>query len=481
VEIVESTPVRVASVTVLPDLLTIARGGVAIFSASARDSQGRLLSGLRFEWRMRDQVAGTMSESGVYTAGNVPGSYDNAVEVVAIQEIDGREFTAVGAASVVVTTGAFDTRIISVAVFPSTARGAPGAFVPLRAAAIGDFGGLVQDLDLFWRVTDPDVGEIDRKGNLVLGDKPGLYSNAIEVQARRLGGSAPPVIGRASVQILSPEQAARGVRAIVGPSAVIGRAEQRVPLVFLAFDSNGRPVKLQSIVWEVLDPDAGTVDANGVFVVGDVAGQYPGVVVGTGVLGGDFAGDPLTAVLDVVIQPPFAGPQGIAGDAQILPQSIRLSAGSGVRLSALVFNDLGIPVTAFEPTWVVDPVLFRVDERGRLTAMAPPGVYADAVSTTLVGPGGISQTISATVVVLGEMVRVEVTPGRATLASADAVQFVARAFDEADTQLSDVRFRWALEGDAPGTITGGGLYIAEDEPGLHRGAVKVTATQRVPD
>jgi hypothetical protein len=481
VEIVELVPVRVESVTVLPDLLTVARGGVAIFSARALDSEGRLLSGLEFEWRIRNQLAGTMSSNGVFTAGNLPGSYSGAVEVIAIQEIDGREFTAVGSAAVIVTSGAIDTRITAVAVFPSTAVGAPGDFVPLRAAAFGDFGGLVQDLDLFWRVTNPDVGEIDRHGNLILGEKPGLYVDMVEVQARRLSGSSPPVVGTASVQVLSPVEAARSVRAIVGPSAVIGRADDRVPLVLLAFDSNGRPVRLASVEWEVVDAAVGTVDRNGVFTVGQVEGHYPGSVMGTGLMDGDLAGESITAVLDVVIQPPSAEPRAIAGEAQILPRGIRMSGSQGIRLSALMFNDRGMPVTAVDPIWDYDPVLFSISSRGRMTALAPPGVYPDAVSTTVTGPDGLPQTVSASVTVLGPMVRVDVTPGRATLAAADAVLFVAQAFDVANNRLFDVRFRWRLEEDAPGTMTSGGLYVAEDEPGLHVGAVKVTAGQRVED
>jgi hypothetical protein len=271
------------------------------------------------------------------------------------------------------------------------------------------------------------------------------------------------------------------VRAIVGPSAVIGRADDRVPLVFLAFDSSGRPVRLVSVEWEVVGTGAGTVDGNGVFTVGQTPGQYPGAVVGTGLMSGEFAGESITAVLDVVVQPPSVGSQGIAGEAQILPRSIRVSGSQDVRLSALVFNSSGVPVTAVDPVWDYDPALFSISSRGRLTVIAPPGVYPDAVSTMVTGPDGATQTISATVTVLGPMVRVDVTPGRATLAATDLVQFVAQAFDVANNRLSDVRFRWSLESGAPGTMTSGGLYIAEDEPGLYAGAVRVTASQRVED
>jgi hypothetical protein len=193
------------------------------------------------------------------------------------------------------------------------------------------------------------------------------------------------------------------------------------------------------VEWEVVDAAVGTVDRNGVFTVGQVEGHYPGSVMGTGLMDGDLAGESITAVLDVVIQPPPAGPQGIAGEAQILPRGIRMSGSQGIRLSALMFNDRGVSVTVVDPIWDYDPVLFSISSRGRMTALAPPGVYPDAVSTTVTGPDGLPQTVSAAVTVLGPMVRVDVTPGRATLAAADGVLFVAQAFDVANNRLLDVR------------------------------------------
>ena len=58
---------------------------------------------------MRHPQAGRMSPSGVFTASNVPGIYRDAIEIIAIQTAGDREFTAVGSASVIVTTGFLDS------------------------------------------------------------------------------------------------------------------------------------------------------------------------------------------------------------------------------------------------------------------------------------------------------------------------------------------------------------------------------------
>ena len=481
VEIADRVPNRVASVQPIPSGLTVPRSGVAIFSATATDTAGRFLADVEFEWRIRDPLAGTLSENGVFTAGNVPGTYDDALEVIAVQRVGELEFTAVGSTSVVVTSGLVDTNIVSVIVFPSTASGRPGDTVPLRAAALGAQGVLVQDLDLFWRVTDPDVGEIDENGILTIGDLPGDYQGAVVVEARRLSGAGAPVLGRASVRVFSEEEANRGVRAIIGPSAVVGRSGGRVPLVLLTFDFNGRAVEIDEIHWDVLVPDVGIVDDQGRFVIGETPGQYPASVKATAELGGDYAGRTATAFLDVVVQSPLSiGPQGVPGKAQILPSSIRLFAPETARLSAIWFDAEGTLVSGGETTWEYDPSLVTVDSRGRLTVHGEPGSYANAVWAFVPGLDGGVQRVTASVTILGPLTRVEVIPKRATLEVGDLVQFVARAFDGADNRLFDVRFRWELEPGAPGTITANGLYIAGDQSGFYPEAVRLRATQRVP-
>ena len=482
VEVIQRIPVRINSVLPIPPSLTVPRGGVAVLSATSRDAEDRVLTGLRYTWRMRDPAAGTVSASGVFTAGSVPGTYSNAIEVEAAQAVEGREFTAVGRASVVVTSGFFDTTIESVIIFPRTSAGRPGDYVPLRAAAIGDSGGLVQDVDFFWRVTDPNVGTIDQMGGLTLGSRPGDYFNAVEVQARRLGGSGAPVLGNSTVRIISAAEAAGGVRAIIGPSAVLARPGTRVPLVLLTVDHNGRPVASGQVEWKVIDQAAGTVSANGVLVLGDTPGVYPEAIEGEAALVGEFAGQSVTARLDVMVQPPQSSdPTLVAGVTQVFPQTVRLAPHETMQLSVLTYDANGIPRTVRDAEWSYDAGLFGVDARGRLTTTAGPGVYPDALAATVQGPDGNPTTASKSVTVLGPLARVSVTPGRATVEGGQAVQFLAEAHDAAGSRLYDVRFRWSLADGAPGKLSQGGLYVAEARPGLFEGVVKVVATQLVPD
>jgi hypothetical protein len=165
----------------------------------------------------------------------------------------------------------------------------------------------------------------------------------------------------------------------------------------------------------------------------------------------------------------------------VFPQTLRLSNSGTVRLSVLVFDDEGAPVSAPELAWEYDSSLFAVDDRNRLTTQAAPGNYEDALSLLITAADGTQTKVTKSITVLGSLTRIEITPKRATLAAGDPVLFVAQAFDEANTRLSDVSFRWSVVDGGSGSITSGGLYIAEDDPGLSVGIVKAVASQRVSD
>ena len=121
-----------------------------------------------------------------------------------------------------------------------------------------------------------------------------------------------------------------------------------------------------------------------------------------------------------------------------------------------------------------------VDARGRASAVGPPGVYQGAISAEAPAVNGESRTVSATVIVLGPMVRAEVIPGIVSLEVDGLAQFTALAFDAADNRLFDIQLEWELAEGTPGTVTSSGLYVAGDLPGEYVGGLRLKATQRLP-
>jgi hypothetical protein len=186
-------------------------------------------------------------------------------------------------------------------------------------------------------------------------------------------------------------------------------------------------------------------------------------------------------LLDVVVQPPLGLELvGVPGQAQIIPGTVRLVKGQSARVSALYFAANGRAVSEDPVPWEADASVVTIDERGRMIAVGEPGVYPDAVRATLPDIDGTTQVVTADVVILGPLARVQIIPLRTTLGPGELQQYLAEAFDEANNRLFDVTLRWALVDGTPGTMTTAGLYAAGSDAGLYEGGVHVRATQRQP-
>ena len=481
IQIVRATAApRVAVVRPIPQLITVARGGVAIFTATARDRQGRLLAGVEFRWRMRDRLAGVITEHGVFTAGSAPGAYSDAI-VVEARHAGGQEFTAEGSASVIITSGIEESRLASVVIFPRSPELRPGDRTVFTAVAFGHQGGLLQNVTLVWRLLDPQVGTIESNGVFIAGQTPGIYADSLEVQARVRG--QPPVTDRVAVTVLSAEELRDGVRALMAPALVVGAPGESRQLSLRAIDIRGIPVSMGEIQWRVVTPGAGQITADGRLIIGDTPGTYQGAVEATAALTGDYAGRTVTATSSVVVQRPeeLGGVLGTEGQTFLSPEVLRLRQGERQRFSLVNLDNRGFIVIPDEVQWTADPEVAVVSSRGTVTAIAPPGTYPGAVQVEIsdrTTEGGPPRRVTATLVVLGLLSRVEVRPARAVLEPGDLIQLQATAFDANGARLFDVSFRWEMADDRAGIITSGGLFTAGDRPGEYPGAIRVRVEQR---
>ena len=77
----------ISKIEILPEIATIAPGCTVHFRAKAYDENGVLLSGLVMLWKVSDNSIGTIDVFGNFTANEVPGMYENVIQVEAIQRL----------------------------------------------------------------------------------------------------------------------------------------------------------------------------------------------------------------------------------------------------------------------------------------------------------------------------------------------------------------------------------------------------------
>ncbi|MDA1215434.1 MAG: hypothetical protein O2812_00990 [Chloroflexi bacterium] len=354
-----------------------------------------------------------------------------------------------------------------------------------QAIALSETGSYIQGVDLRWRVTDPLAGTMQSNGIIIAGDTHGVYSNVIEVQARRLGGTEARVIATASIAVLSAEDIlADGVRAIIAPESIVGLPGEEKQFLAFVYDRQGVRVPIDRTIWRASDPNVGAFADDGVFTMGNAPGLHLDAIQAIVVLGGEFSGATVPATATVVIRSaddvtrtPIEGQRSI-----ITPDIIRLRQGDTQQATFLNFDLDGNRLEATDVQWTAQSGVAMVDSRGRITAIGEPGVYPGAVQVLVrdefTGNGPPRQA-TATLVVLGQLSRVEITPASVTMKPGGSLLFLASAYDAAGFQLFDVSFTWDLQDSGAGRLTTSGLLSASDNPGDYPAAIRVRAVQRV--
>lgn len=312
-----SEPGTLSTLTISPDPQTLAINGTQQFSAVGTDRSGAEVS-VTPTWSV---VAGggTISSSGMFTAGTTPQTFANTVKATS----NGVSTTA----TVIVTVGALAT--ITIAPNPATlAIGATQQFT-----AVGkDASGNVVAITPAWSVI-ADGGSINpTTGLFTAGNTAGTYANSVRAS---VGG----VAGLATVIVTSGPLASISVTP--NPASVATSGTQQFTAI--GKDAGGNAVTITP-AWSVVN-GGGTIDAGtGVFMAGMAAGTYSNTVKATS---GTVSG---TATVTVTSRPPSpsivnlgaAAPNGImAGTA--------VTCVTGGRINADVSISPGNTISGFGP------------------------------------------------------------------------------------------------------------------------------------
>ena len=163
--------------SVLPHVLVVPLAGAATPRVRALDEQGEPAQHVSLSWNLRNREAGQVSEFGAFRAGAVPGTYIDALEVSATQDL-GDEIVTKSTLVDVIVTG----RLLQASITPSTAIIKTKRIVHFGASGTDEAGNVLDGMVVVWRVLDDDVGTVDSFGNFLAGTKPGLYENVLQAE-----------------------------------------------------------------------------------------------------------------------------------------------------------------------------------------------------------------------------------------------------------------------------------------------------------
>ena len=464
-------------IQISPQDVTLIPGQRFLFTAVPLDSEGKPVQGAELHWAVSNPAAGTISSSGLFTGGAVPGTYSSVVEVSATSA-KGNASTSTTVS--IVTRSEAEERVLDFAiVYPSNITVRPGQTTGLGALGWDKRSRFVQNLRVLWSMADPEAGTINQFGFFKASSIPGHYPDAIEVTVSQdtLEG---PLQSRALASVTVSESTRLGElsQVVMIPHRATLIQGQQVTLIARALDTGGQPVRGIEFTWEVTQPAAGQMVRPGIFVAGNETGLYPDAI--QAVATQNTPEGPVHAKVSIAVT---VVPPRIAGDlssVQLVPAEVTLTSGQRMVFTSFGMDSNGDAIQGRVEWEVVESTAGLINDSGAFKASSEPGRYKDALRVRMIqekdGQVIVLET-HATVNIVGPLDSVRVTRSITTLESGRSVWLFAVGHDSNGLEIPNLQFRWSVDDPSVGSITPSGLFTAGPEPGSFENAVKVTAVE----
>lgn len=306
-------PGSAASIEVTPNV-TLAIGATQQFVAVARDAEG-VVTPITPVWAA--SAGGSISATGLFTAGNTPGVYAANVSATA----NG----LTGTATVTVVVGPLAT--ITVTPNPDTLE----VLTTQQFVAVGrDAGNNIVPITPTWSVT-ASGGSIDAAGLFTAGSTPGTFTNTVRATNGSIFGSATVVVTTGALATITVTP---------NPDTLDVLTTQQFVAVGRDAGNNVVPI---TPTWSVTN-GGGSIDASGLFTAGNTAGTFTNTVRATS---GTTFGSATVVVTAAPVTPPFV-PLGAAESHGILAGT-QITCITGGLISADLGVSPGNTLTGFGP------------------------------------------------------------------------------------------------------------------------------------
>ncbi|MFZ5443388.1 MAG: beta strand repeat-containing protein [Myxococcota bacterium] len=420
----------VASVSISPATATVNAGGIIGFAAQARDAMGNIVQNEPFTWTATP-AAGTISSSGVLTAGCTPGTYTAAISA---RTANG----TTGTASVTITIGPATQLVIA----PSMAQVKSQATQQYTATVRDACGNTIPGQTIGWS-SNTTAGSITSGGLFTASCQRGVYASGITASAGSLTQST-------QVEVVAGDP----VAVAVTPMTVTVPAGTTQQFAASVADGCGNTVP-GAVTWSTSVPGA-TISATGLFTAGQNNGTFATGVTATA---GSRTGNASVTV--------SGGSGGMVASVTVTPSTVTLSPGATQTFTATARDSGGNVITGMSTTWAAS-MGGSITSGGVFTAGNTAGTFTDVISATI---GGVTGRASVTITP-GPVATVTVAPATVTLAPGGQATFTATGRDAFNNPVSGT-VTWSAT-PAVGTITQSGVLTATTSPGTYPASVTAT-------
>ena len=364
---------KLVRVEIIPDHLTVLHQQLYRLRAVGLDENGVVIPGVSFHWTLKNESLGRLNEIGLLTVDAVVGKYSKGVSVTG--EWAGRQVSSVADVRVISAPEGDD--YLNVHALPQRFFIEPGQRLRLRAVALNGLGKIQAGTVLRWGMVDKRAGVIDGEGNFIAGNVPGVYTEAVRVEAAVPGEDGFARTEDFASVVVRDIGINRLDSLLVFPGTVIAAPGGKANLFARTMDSSGNPAEA-GITWEVLDESVGTVDEGGIFTAGEIPGVYK---VAIRVTAEQKDGDDTvvrTGSVDIVIT-------GTLSNSEVSPSLATVAPGRLAHFRITGWDEHETELASLVVRWTVtDTNAGTVDVFGNFRAGNIPGMYRDVIRAEVI-------------------------------------------------------------------------------------------------
>ena len=364
---------KLVRIEIIPDQITVLRQQIYRLRAVGLDENGVVIPGVSFDWTLNDEGLGRLNEIGLLTVDGIEGEYSKVVSVTG--EWAGRQVTNV--ANVRVISEPKDEDYLNVHALPQRFFIEPGERLRLRAVVLNGLGKIQAGTVLRWGMVDERAGVIDGEGNFIAGNVPGVYTEAVRVEAVVPGEDGFAKTEDFASVVVRDIGIKRLDSLAVFPSTVIAAPGGKTNLFARTKDSSGNPAEA-GITWEVLEESVGTVDEGGIFTAGAIPGVYKVAIRATAEQQDGAETIVRTGSVDIVIT-------GTLSNSEVSPAIATVAPGRLAHFRVTGWDEHEITLPGLVVRWsVADTNAGTVDLFGNFRAGDTPGMYRDVIRAEVI-------------------------------------------------------------------------------------------------
>lgn len=463
-----------------PSQVIMDQGETKQFSATSYDQYGNKIdSGVDYTWSVVNATAGSISATGLFSAGSTAGQYDNAVKLTA------RLGASVKYAYADVTVssngggGNTNTILTTVTISPSTIIVDKNETKQFNAKSYDQFGAVITSgVNYSWSVTTGTAGSINGSGLFTAGSSAGQYNNVVKLTAS-LGASTKFAYGDVTVSNNGGGSNNPILTTLtLSPSLAIMDKGDNKQFSAKSYDQFGSQITSGvSYTWSVTSATAGSVNQSGLFTAGQTAGKYTDVLK----VQADYGSSTKFAYATITIS------QGVEPAALhevvLTPAVTTVTEGDTQQFVATSYDQFGNVIgSGVSYAWSVSTASAgSINQSGLFTANVA-GFYLNAVRVDATW-NGVTKFDRSTVIVTpdqqpSELVSVEVLPQTVILDQGETQQYTAIAYDQFNQPItSGVTYVWSIVNGGGAISTTSGFFTAGQIAGTFANTVQVQATR----